>query len=154
MRIAVTYENEMIFEHFGHSEHLKLYDVDGGSITAQTMVEAAGSGHGALVNLLKQLNVDVLICGGIGTGAVNALSAARIRLCAGVKGSCDAAVKAYLDGTLSCVSGAKCEHSHEGHSCEDHVNGGEPLHGCCGHHGKGDEDAHGCCGHHAEDAHK
>ena len=31
MRIAVTYENGMVFQHFGHSEQFKVYDVEDGN---------------------------------------------------------------------------------------------------------------------------
>ena len=31
MRIAVTYANEEIFQHFGHTEQFKVYDVENGA---------------------------------------------------------------------------------------------------------------------------
>ncbi|MBQ7416167.1 MAG: DUF134 domain-containing protein, partial [Oscillospiraceae bacterium] len=65
MRIAVTYENEEIFQHFGHTEQFKIYDVENGTIVASQIVDTNGSGHGALAGVLTALNADVLICGGI-----------------------------------------------------------------------------------------
>ena len=73
MKIAVTYENGQIFQHFGHTEQFKLYDVADGSIIATEIVNTNGSGHGALAGFLMQQGVDVLICGGIGGGAQVAL---------------------------------------------------------------------------------
>ena len=35
MRIAVTYENGEIFQHFGHTEQFKLYDVSDGKIVGE-----------------------------------------------------------------------------------------------------------------------
>ena len=32
MKIAVTYENGQIFQHFGHTEQFKIYDVQDGRI--------------------------------------------------------------------------------------------------------------------------
>ena len=32
MRIAVTYENGQIFQHFGHTETFKIYDVEEGKV--------------------------------------------------------------------------------------------------------------------------
>ena len=87
MRIAVTYENGEIFQHFGHTEQFKIYDVENGNIISSEIVDAGGSGHGALAGFLSALKVDVLICGGIGGGAQMALSDAGVRLYGGVSGS-------------------------------------------------------------------
>lgn len=69
MKIAVTYENGEVFQHFGHTEQFKLYEVSGGKLLQTQVVDTNGSGHGALAGLLAQLGVDTLICGGIGGGA-------------------------------------------------------------------------------------
>ena len=68
MKIAVTYENGEVFQHFGHTEQFKLYEVSGGKLLHTQVVDTNGSGHGALAGLLAQLGVDTLICGGIGGG--------------------------------------------------------------------------------------
>lgn len=86
MRIAVTYENGEVFQHFGHSEQFKLYDVEDGKIVNQQVVDTNGSGHGALAGFLQAAKTDALICGGIGLGAQMALSDAGIKLYAGVQG--------------------------------------------------------------------
>lgn len=121
MRIAVTYSNGQIFQHFGHTEQFKLYDVQDGSIVASEVVDTNSSGHGALAGLLAALKVDVLICGGIGGGAQTALATAGIRLYGGVSGSADAAVDAYLCEKLEYNPNVKCnhhDHEHsEGHTC-------------------------------------
>ena len=39
MKIAVTYENGEIFQHFGHTEQFKLYTVENGTITAVEVVD-------------------------------------------------------------------------------------------------------------------
>jgi len=130
MRIAVTYENGTIFQHFGHTEQFKVYDVEDGKITGSEVVSAAGSGHGALAGLLAGINADTLICGGIGAGAQNALAQAGIRLYGGVSGSADDAVNALLAGTLAYDPNVHCDH--HGHGQEGH-NCGEDRHGCGGH---------------------
>ena len=127
MRIAVTYENGQVFQHFGHTAQFKLYDVEDGKIVRQQVVDTAGSGHGALAGLLSGQKVDVLICGGIGGGAQAALAQAGIKLCGGVTGSADDAVRAYLAGTLDYSAEAQCSHHEHGdHHC------GEDRHGCGG----------------------
>lgn len=126
MRIAVTYENGEIFQHFGHTEEFKVYDVQDGKVVASEVVDTNGQGHGALAGVLTALKADVLICGGIGGGAQMALAAAGIKLYGGVSGSADAAVEALLAGNLDYNHAVKCNHHGEGHTCGEH--------GCGGHH--------------------
>lgn len=122
MRIAVTYENGEIFQHFGHSEQFKLYDVEDGKITGEQVVDTNGSGHGALAGFLNAAKADALICGGIGMGAQMALADAGIKLYAGVQGSADEAAKALAAGTLDYDTNARCDHhGHHGGDCgHDH----------------------------------
>lgn len=127
MKIAVTYENGNVFPHFGHTQQFKVYDVSEGKITGEQVVDTAGSGHGALAGFLASLDAEVLICGGIGAGAQNALAEAGIRLYGGVSGSTDEAVKAFLAGELKYDPDVHCSHTGAGHQC------GENKHGCAGH---------------------
>ena len=135
MRIAVTYEDGEIFQHFGHTRQFKVYDVKEDKILASQVIDTAGSGHGALAGVLTALNADVLICGGIGGGAQAALAAAGIRLFGGVSGSADAAVEAFITGKLAFNPNVRCnhhDHHHgEGHTCGDHGCGSD--HHCGGH---------------------
>ena len=132
MRIAVTYENGQIFQHFGHTETFKIYDVEEGKVLHSEVVDTNGSGHGALAGVLNALNVDVLICGGIGGGAQTALAAAGIKLYGGVSGDADQAVEAFINETLDYNPDVRCshhEHSHgEGHTCGEHGCGSHSCH--------------------------
>ncbi len=134
MRIAVTYENGMIFQHFGHTEQFKVYDVAEGKVVSSQVVGTNGNGHGALAEVLNALQADVLICGGIGGGAQMALASVGIQLFGGVSGSADAAVEALLAGQLSYNPNVQCSHHGEHH----HHEGGCGSHGCgshgCGNH--------------------
>ncbi len=130
MRIAVTYENGEVFQHFGHTGQFKLYDAENGRITGEQVINTNGSGHGALAGFLQAAKVDALICGGIGIGAQMALSEAGIRLFAGVQGSADAAAKALAEGTLEYDPNVRCDHHehHDGdcghsHCAEHHCQG-------------------------------
>ena len=134
MRIAVTYENGEVFQHFGHTEEFKIYEVENGQVVSSHVISSNGSGHGALASLLGDRKVDVLICGGIGGGAQAALTERGIELCSGAAGNADQAVDAYLRGELV-SSGVNCDHHHdEGHSCGDHDCGEGDCHsgGCHG----------------------
>ena len=126
MRVAVTYDNGEIFQHFGRTESFKVYEVENNEIISSEIVNSNGQGHGALAGVLAMNQIDVLICGGIGGGAQMALAEAGIELCAGATGDADQAVRMYLDGNLV-NTGSNCNHhQHEGgtacgnHGCEEH----------------------------------
>jgi FKBP-type peptidyl-prolyl cis-trans isomerase 2 len=121
-RIAVTYENGDVFQHFGHTEQFKVYEVEDGKVISSEIIGSNGSGHGALATLLAGQSIDVLICGGIGGGAQAALAEQGIELCAGASGNTDEAVEAYLRGDLI-NTGVNCNHHGEGHTCGDHEEG-------------------------------
>ena len=110
MKIAVTYENGNVFQHFGHTEAFKIYEIENNKVIRSEIVNTDGSGHGALAQFLKDYHVDTLICGGIGGGAKNALTEAGIRLYGGVTGSTDEAVNALLENKLSYNPDVKCSH--------------------------------------------
>lgn len=119
MKIAVPYKDGNVFGHFGHTETFKIYaSEDGGTVQTQ-MLSSEGSGHGALAGLLADAGVGVLICGGIGDGARNALASVGIRVYGGVTGDADDAVRTFLAGTLTYNPDARCtHHAHEqGHTC-------------------------------------
>ncbi|RHR10267.1 dinitrogenase iron-molybdenum cofactor biosynthesis protein [Pseudoflavonifractor sp. AF19-9AC] len=127
MKIAVTFENGQVFQHFGHTEQFKIYEIADGAVTGTSVADTNGSGHSALAGFLQQHGVDTLICGGIGGGARVALEQAGIQLYGGVSGSADQAVADLLAGTLAYNPDVSCSHHHEGeehdcahHSCGDH----------------------------------
>lgn len=121
-RIAVTNDNGQIFQHFGRTESFKVYEVEDGKVVSSEVIGSNGAGHGALAGLLAEHTIDVLICGGIGGGAVAALEERGIEICAGAQGDTDAAVEAYLKGELV-SAGVTCNHHGEGHSCGHHEEG-------------------------------
>ena len=130
MKIAVAYDNGMVFQHFGHTEQFKIYEITDGAVTSAEVIGTNGSGHEALASFLKDLSVDVLICGGIGTGAQEALAAQGIEMCAGAAGNAERAVAAYLRGELV-DTGVNCDHHGEEHACGGHADG-EACGGCAG----------------------
>ncbi|MDD6614899.1 MAG: NifB/NifX family molybdenum-iron cluster-binding protein [Lachnospiraceae bacterium] len=143
MKIAVTYDNGEVFQHFGRTENFKVYEVEDNQAVSSEIISSNGTGHGALAGLLAEQGIDVLICGGIGGGAQTALEEAGIELVAGAEGNTDEVVETYLRGELI-STGSNCHHhdNEEGHSCGAHGCG---EHGCGGH-----EEGHSCggCGSH------
>ncbi len=128
MKIAVTYDKGEVFQHFGHTETFKLYEISNGKVAASQVCSTQGNGHSALAGFLKAQGVDTLICGGIGGGARMALDEAGIALYGGVSGNADAAVDSLLNGRLQYNPDIVCNH---------HAH----AQGECGHHGCGN---HSC----------
>lgn len=122
MKIAVTYENENVFQHFGHTKTFKLYEIEEGKVIQTTLLDSSESGHGALADFLKAQGVTTLICGGIGGGAQEALQKAGIPFFGGVSGNADQAVADLLADKLQYDPNIKCSHHGEGHehSCQGH----------------------------------
>ena len=141
MKIAVTYDNGSVFQHFGKTENFKIFEVENGAIISSEVVSSNGAGHSALAGFLADAGVDVVICGGIGGGAQAALSEAGIKVCAGVSGDVNKAAESYVNGTLECTSEGTCDHHHEegGHCCHGEESEESGCEGGCG-------GCHGGCG--------
>ena len=117
MKIAVTTQEDQIFQHFGKCPTFTVFTIENGIIQGKTAIDTSENGHAALSGFLKNSGVDVVICGGIGGGAKQMLSAACIKLISGIDGNIQNAVNAYLSGNLDDMGGA-C--NHEEHD-QDHV---------------------------------
>ncbi len=134
MKLAVTYGNGEVFQHFGHTAAFKFFDIENGKIVSSSIEQTNGSGHGALAGFLKDKKTDALICGGIGGGAQTALAEAGIKVYGGVKGSADEAAESFAKGRLIFNPDIKCDHHDhehgEGHTCGDHGCGSHD----CGNH--------------------
>ena len=96
MKIAVTYSDGEVFQHFGKTEQFKVYDVEDKKVVSSEVIGNNGLGHEALAGLLADNSIDVLICGGMGEGAKNALAEAGVEVVSGAQGDADSAVEAFL----------------------------------------------------------
>lgn len=135
MKLAITYENGQVFQHFGKTPQFKIYDIVDGKVGFSMVTGTGGQGHGALAGFLRGIGISVLICGGIGPGAQEALASLDITVIPGVTGEADQAAADFVAGKLVPNTEALCNHHHSGdfgHGCGSHG---------CGHH----EDGHGCC---------
>lgn len=122
MKLAITYDNGQVFQHFGKTQQFKIYDIQEGKVGPSLVTGTGGQGHGALAGLLRALGISVLICGGIGPGAQEALKSLDITVIPGITGDVDQAVQDFVDGKLVPNTEALCNHHHDGpaHSCGDH----------------------------------
>ena len=130
MKIAVTCEDHQVFQHFGHTPGFAIFETQDGKVISEKQLSSGDSGHGALAALLAEERVDVLICGGIGSGAVNALQSAYIMVVGGAEGDVREVAEAFANGTLKVRENFHCNHHHhgEGHDCGSHSCGGNCSH--------------------------
>lgn len=144
MKIAVTCENNEVFQHFGHTPEFAIFETEAGAIVNEKRYSCGDTGHGALAGLLSEEKIDLLICGGIGGGAINALTSFGIQVVGGAEGNVREVVQALLDGTLTVRENFHCNHHHHGgdHECGSHGHG--EGHSCGGH---GHSCGGGNCGH-------
>ncbi|MCF0151453.1 MAG: FKBP-type peptidyl-prolyl cis-trans isomerase [Firmicutes bacterium] len=138
MKIAVTYDNGNVFQHFGRTAQFKIYEIENGHIVSDTVVDTNGSGHEAIAAFVEAQNADVVICGGLGEEALAALFEAGIQVVSGAEGDTDVAVLDFLNDELV-SDGVNCHHE-EGEGCGC---GGDCGSGC----GGGCGGCGGCGGH-------
>lgn len=129
MKVAVTYEDGKVFQHFGKTKEFKIYNITDGKLTSARIIDCGDTGHEALADLLKENDVDTLICGGLGGGAQAALAAAGIEVFSGAEGSADSAVEAFMANELK-SEGVNCDH--HGHHEEEAGGCGSGCGGGCG----------------------
>ena len=127
MKIAVACMGEEVSMHFGHSEVFRVFEGTKDSFQETEIIHSPGHGKGSLPELLIQEEVEVLITGGLGEGAIKKLEAGSIEVVRGVEGAPDEAVHEYLLGNLH-SQGEACKGHH------DHHEHGTGEHGC---HGQG-----------------
>ena len=117
MIIAATYDNGEIFQHFGHTQQFKLYEIEGGKVISSRIVDNGGAGHEALTVYLRNLGVTKLMCGGVGGGAIMALSQMGIEVYPGLSGNPDEYVMDVVNGRIAPSMQSNCSHHGEHHSC-------------------------------------
>lgn len=139
-KVAVTYEDGEVYQHFGHTKTFKIYHIQENAVVSSSVVSSGSYGHGSLATFLAQMGVSVLICGGIGGGAVNALSNENIQIYAGAEGNADQCVADFLAGKVEPNAHANCSHHEHDHN-----------HGCGGanfeHNCETTNHDHDCIGH-------
>ena len=119
MRIAIPFYMGEIFQHFGHTPQFKVYEIENRQILMEMVVEVETQGHAAVAELLRSMDVKVVVCGNIGERAMLALRDAGILFYGGVTGDADAAITALVNGGLKYDPDIKCpEHGGEG-GCAD-----------------------------------
>jgi predicted Fe-Mo cluster-binding NifX family protein len=103
--------------HFGSAPYFLIVDTDSGACRAiANTVHQQGRGGGcAPLHLLAGQNVDAMIVGGIGMGALNKLRATNIRVLVSTLRTVKDTLAAFKAGTLQAVGDDMACAGHETH---------------------------------------
>ena len=120
MKVAIASENGNVAEHFGHCEGFYIYSIQDDNIIDKTFLANPGHQPGLLPALLGERKANVVIAGGMGSGAIDLFNSQQIDVITGASGEIENTLWRYLSGSLV-SSGSVChEHQHAG-SCGEHV---------------------------------
>lgn len=119
MRIAVASNGTMVAGHFGHCENFNIYDVEDNRITAEESVANPGHKPGFLPNFLADNGVNVIISGGMGSGAIDIFNERNVEVITGAEGDARENAEKYLAGELVSTGSVCHNHEHE-HECGNH----------------------------------
>ncbi|MGH4125434.1 MAG: NifB/NifX family molybdenum-iron cluster-binding protein [Clostridium sp.] len=114
MKIAIASQGKNVSGHFGHCEGFIIYDVNEAKVLKKELVENPGHKPGYLPVFLKELNVDLIIAGGMGDAAQQLFEENGIDVIVGAHGLYDDAIQEYLKGELKSSKNTCSEHDHEG----------------------------------------
>lgn len=108
MRIAVSYRDGQIGEHFGKAPMFAIYDYENADVNRCTkrLIDTQDlSGHEAMAELMRAEKVDAVIAGNMGGQAKAALLSLGIVPIAGYTGSADDAADLLILGSLPILQG-------------------------------------------------
>lgn len=116
MKIAMPKNGEMINQHFGKSQSFLIVTVEDGKMVDKKEVSVMDlqHNHGGLSNLILNEGASVVITGGIGAGAYEALKANNLEVIRGVNMTLEEALVSYLNGELK-DKAVMCNHHGEHH---------------------------------------
>lgn len=116
MKIAVTYDNGQVGQHFGRTESFKVFILEEGNLVNGELIPGGEHGHAAKAQFMKDHAIDVVICGGIGQPAIDGVTAVGVKVYPGVTGDVDQVVKDFMAGQLAySMDAVHAPHGHHHH---------------------------------------
>lgn len=116
MKVALACEKGFVSEHFGHSETFEIYTLENKTTTFLESLKSPKHEHGSLPAFLKNAHVDIVICGGIGQGAVQLMVGQGMDVISGAKGSIEEIIEQFANDELVSKDVQCNGHNHD-HEC-------------------------------------
>jgi len=112
--IAIPSIGPFVNVHFGRAQTFQIIKIHDGLVLDEKVIYTTGIEHHReeLVRLLKNQQVETVICGGIGSSALAGLESAGVKVLRGVSGTLQDVVQAFVVGVLENVE-LSCEHYQE-----------------------------------------
>ena len=101
MKIAIPLFNERVSPRFEFASRLLLATVEGNRVVEQEELTLKGYDLFQRTALLKELNVDTFICGGIQCFVAKDLTHSNVRVISAIVGEAVNALNKFLQGSLS-----------------------------------------------------
>jgi predicted Fe-Mo cluster-binding NifX family protein len=116
MKIAMPKNGEMINQHFGQSKSFLIANVENQQIVNSQEIssESLQHNHAGLSGLFLSEGVSLVITGGIGKPALDALEQNGLKVIKGASGKCEEVLEKYLQGGLD-DKDVTCSHTGEHH---------------------------------------
>jgi len=116
MKIAMPQNGEMLNQHFGQSKSFLIVSVENNQIAARKEIssESMQHNHAGLSGLFLTEGVSLVITGGIGQPALNALKEKGLEVIKGASGKCEEVLEQFLNGKLD-DRNVTCDHHGEHH---------------------------------------
>ncbi len=108
--IAVPTNNGKVAQHFGRCPEYTIVEVEDCEIQSSDLIENPGHEPGFLPKYLNDLDVDIVLAGGMGRRAYDLFNKNNIEVVTGANGIVEENVEAYLNDELDTDSGL-CDHS-------------------------------------------
>ncbi|QGU94570.1 dinitrogenase iron-molybdenum cofactor [Clostridium bovifaecis] len=118
MKIAIASEGKYASGHFGHCEGFTVYEVTEDKSLNKSFTPNPGHRPGYLPVFLKELDINVIIAGGMGETAQELFNENGIQVVVGAQGFSDDIVQRYINGELKSTGSVCREHEHKGH-CDE-----------------------------------
>lgn len=114
MKIGMPKEGELLNQHFGQSKQFLIVTVEDGKVAEKKEIsgESLQHNHAGLSGLFIAEGVSLVITGGIGKPALDALTAKGLQVIRGASGRCDEVMEKYLSGELT-DKNVSCQHHGE-----------------------------------------
>ncbi len=118
MIIAIATEKNQVCEHFGHCEGFTLVEIQESKVKEQKYIENPGHKPGFLPVFLHDKNVDTIISGGMGKGAIDIFKEKNINVITGASGDINLLIEDFINGKVESSNSICNKHEHEG-NCEN-----------------------------------
>lgn len=119
-KIAIPTADGKLCQHFGQAPQVTVVTIENNAVTETLTLTAPPHEHGSLPRFIASHNCTDVLCGGLGSGAVNMLNQLGIQVHGGAPAiGIDELLEQYLNGSIV-YGDSNCHHDHHGGEGHQH----------------------------------